>query len=123
MAYSNVYSNAADVLKGVSNLHDIGQEIVPSTDKAENLTPYKASSCDHDSRWKTDSVITTRSHDNRFSSQTAQQEQNDDGVETRLTPSHSQPTVIGSNASMSSPTSSTSSEFLSQEDDPAKRPH
>ena len=121
MAYSNVYSNAADVLKDVSNLHDIGQEIVPSADMAENLPSYKASSCDPDSRWKTDSVITTRSHDNRFSSQAAQQEQNDDGVETRLTPSHPQPIVSGSNASMSTPTSSTSSEFMAQDDDPAKR--
>ena len=110
-AYFNVYSNSVAVMEDDAHLPGISTDKIPlHTGMEESVPSYKADD-DHDSKWKTDSVVAMCSHDNRFGSQTTPQEQTGNGVEMMLTSCPQQPTSPGTNKSI--PIRSTSSRFLS----------
>ena len=109
-----VYTNTAHIMEDKNDLPNLRQGSVSlPANMADNLPCYKTKN-DHDSLREKDSLITMRSHDNRFSSLTMQQGQTNNGVETMPSPSHQQQTIL--DRSVSIPIYSTSSGVLSSDD-------
>ena len=95
-----VYTNTADIVEDKNNLPNLREDDVSlAGDTAEFLPCYKTNN-DHDSKREKDSLITMLSHDHRFSSQTPQQGQTDNGVETTPKPSHQQATILHANTAI-----------------------